>query len=89
MSIRVNDYIEATYTGYDSEVFVAGTVTKIEQGRLYIATPGGEKDSCPVDAVTTHRPAKSKAGNDFVCHYCGLPAVKFDFFNAPICRDCQ
>ena len=22
------------------------------------------------------------------CHYCGQPATGFDFFNAPVCRQC-
>lgn len=88
MNIRINDYVEATYTGYDEEVTVAGTVTKIDRGRLFIDTPSGEKDSCPLDSVTTHRPAQSKSGR-FDCHYCGKPATDFDFFDAPICKDCR
>lgn len=46
----------------------------------------GERDYIPSASLTEVKPTQ---GDDFSCHYCGGPAVTFDFFDAPICRDCQ
>lgn len=33
------------------------------------------------------KPAKKSSGHD--CHYCGCEATGFDYFDEPICNDCQ
>lgn len=34
-------------------------------------------------------PVAPKPEREFVCHYCGMPATTFNFFDAPVCDDCN
>lgn len=67
-------------------------IDNIEEGDPYLIVSGvSEKtglsvsDVCDLMAV----PQRSRRGHlSSSCHYCGGPAVSFDFFDVPVCRDC-
>ena len=66
-----------------------GTVEDIRQmsaGAAYQINVGGE--SHWVGEVFINEERLEQQSNP-VCHYCGSPATDWDFFNAPVCKDCR
>lgn len=99
--IAVGDTVYGGRTVYDEHVMMHGVVTKIEKwyagGKpmysIYIhgkfSGYEGEEDISLDSIYKVEKLVESEDDEeDFSCHYCGMPAVGFDFFDAPVCREC-
>lgn len=101
--IRIGDRVRGERSAYDEWVTIEGVVTGIDEYRadgqpranINIKTDAGYTDWFGLNEKTVllSRPAPQqtapqKQGRDFSCHYCGMPAKSFGFFDEPVCRDC-
>ena len=99
--ISVGDRIVGGRTYYDEYGSVRGIVTRIETFRMdgkmrkiiHVASreDGYEKDydnNCSYESVWQHWPADVNRDSGNGCHYCGMPATSFGFFDEPVCDGC-
>ena len=45
----------------------------------------GKNEYFPIEMTSIN---SAKPSGDFSCHYCGMPAKTFGFFDTPVCSEC-
>lgn len=51
-------------------------------GPVMISFDGNKPTSFPIEMTSLYHEPEP------VCHYCGMPAKSFGFFDEPVCSDC-
>jgi hypothetical protein len=97
--IAVGDIVYGGRIVYDEYVAMHGRVVRVEKWyaggeprySIYIygkfAGYEGEEDISLDSIYRVEKPAP-KEEDDFSCHYCGMPAKSFGFFEEPVCEEC-
>lgn len=61
---------------------------RASDGEWYEIYPWGEDDFGVRHAPAVEQPAQPRDKSKS-CHYCGMPATDFNFFDAPVCKECN
>ena len=98
MNVQVGDRVSVFASIMGREYWGEGVVERVLQnnttGEPYVQLDDGSYWAVRNDLLTrcevTERAIQSQQRRDsgLCCHYCGMPAVGFGFFDEPVCREC-